>query len=161
MRDGVCLFQRRVWNGAERAGAAVPVERSLGTGLHELFSGEGLAFYVKCVSGRLCANCLRGLGGVVGMVLVKSGLIRGGFYHILDDYDGVVNVRRVWQSECCVLREWRAHAGQQLGAQKKLVSSFVLIRRESDGNEAMWVERVPLLFWCFIKGRDEGEELAV
>lgn len=65
MRDGVCLFVGQVWNGVERAEAAVPTEHSLRRMLDDLLSKEGLASVLSCLRELMCVDEVRVLDGVL------------------------------------------------------------------------------------------------
>lgn len=60
-----------------------------------------------------------------------------------------------------MLRDLKMFAGQEFGAQNKLLSSFVGIPRKSHWKEKLWAGKVLLLFRCLLKGEREGEELAL
>lgn len=50
------------------------------------------------------------------------------------------------------MRERRTHATLEIGAHKKMMNSFVLIRNESDEEKEVWVGRALLLFLCVVGG---------
>lgn len=54
-----CVFLGQRSERAERAGAAVPGERSLATVLTELLSEEWLMSFVSCVKKRVCVEGVR------------------------------------------------------------------------------------------------------
>lgn len=82
---------------------------------------------------------------------MRSELIIGGFCSRLDEYHGALNLLLAWRTERCVLRDQRVCAGQELGAQKQLLNSFLLSREKSRGKKNLWVEKVLLLFRCLMK----------
>lgn len=159
--DEVCLFLGQASEGVKRAGATVSVEGAIGGMRGELRHGEWLTLTVNSVRERMCVDAEHVSDGDVWMVFFKSVLIRGGFFSILDDYDVVLDMLRAWWIERCVLRKPSIYAGQEFGAQKKLLSSLMLTRRESDGKKEIWVRKVLLLFWCLTKRAIEGKELTV
>lgn len=63
---------RQVSEEVDRAGAAVPLERSLGWGLGELFREKWLASLLGFVRERMCADEVCVLDGDVRVVFVKS-----------------------------------------------------------------------------------------
>lgn len=94
VRGGVCLFIGQVSKETERAGSAVPVKRTLGSLLYELFSGRWLASFVNCVRKQMCVDEIFVNDRNVRMVLVNSGLTSCGLFRGLDDYDKGLNVLR-------------------------------------------------------------------
>lgn len=88
-RDGLCLFLGQACKGAERGRAAVRAAPSLGRGVDELLSAILLAFFVKCLSSRMCVDVIRVFDGDVGTAFVNSVLVSGGFYPGLDDDNGL------------------------------------------------------------------------
>lgn len=75
LRDGVRLFLGQMSKEVERAEAAVPIERSFGAVLGELFSAEWLASVVSCVRKRMNVDGARVFDGDAQLVIVKSAFL--------------------------------------------------------------------------------------
>lgn len=63
----------------------------------------------------------------VGMVLAKSGFISEGFSHSSEDYSKALNEHRPSSVKGSVKHEQRVYVDPKFGAQRKLLSTFVLI----------------------------------
>lgn len=68
----------------EGAGAAVPADRLLWSGLGKLISGKRPALFAKYVGERMCADLVRALNGYVSMLIVKTGFTSERFHSSLD-----------------------------------------------------------------------------
>lgn len=126
-RDGVCLFFGEVPEEAERAGAGVTAEGSPSKKLVGLLGGGWLPSFANCVGERMCVDGLRLFDGDSRIVFVQSRIISRGVHFSLDDCDEALTVCRSWRTERRVPPEQRVFAGQKFGAQRRLLSSFVLI----------------------------------
>lgn len=62
---------------------------------------------------------------------------------------------RARRTEGCALREQRAYAGREPVAPKTLLSSFVLVRRNTEQKKEMGPENVPPPFRCLMKKKSE------
>lgn len=127
VRDRVYFFLGQASEEVQKAEATAPLEPSLGRIFGELFSTGWSRFFPKTLTERLCSDEVGVVDGDVRLMFVRSGLITGGFCSNLGEYDGALNILRVWPTERCVLREHRVYDDQNFRAQKKLLNSFVLI----------------------------------
>lgn len=114
--------------------------------LGALFCAEWLATSVSCVSKQICVDDVCVSSGDVRMVFVKSWYTNEGCFRSPDDDDGPFNVLEPWGTKERHLREQRTYAGQKTVAQKKLLKSFMLFPRKSDGRTKVWARKVLLLF---------------
>lgn len=78
VRDRVCLSLAQVSEGVEKAGAAVPLGRSLAGVLVTLSKKKGLASFVNGVRERVCVDGVSVFNGDVRMQFVKPRFIDGG-----------------------------------------------------------------------------------
>lgn len=81
--------------------------------------------------------------------LVRSAKSRNtlkGFCSTLSDCDENENLIRVERCEPCVRPEQRFYAGYRSGGGKKMTSTTVLVRSESDDKEEVWVSKVLVQF---------------
>lgn len=98
--------------------------------------------------------------GDVRIVLVNSGFINGEFCPSLYNHHGALNIIRATRTEVCVRHEQMAYAGQEFGAQKKLLNSFVFIRGKSDEKKEGRARKFFLLSRCLMGEESESDELA-
>lgn len=75
----------------------------------------------------MCGDAVRVSDGDARMVFVKSEFKSERFCSSLDDYDSALKVVGAFRAEECVLGEQRVYKGQNSGALKKSLNSFVLI----------------------------------
>lgn len=86
--------------------------------------------FVSCVREETCADGVRMFDVIVEMAFVKSGFRSGGNHSSLDDCDGPYSVVRAWRTERCVLREKTEFAGQKCQGPKRVLNSFLTVRRK-------------------------------
>lgn len=92
----------------------------------------------RCVTEQMCVNRVCVSEGDVRMVLVKLGLISRHFRPSLNSYGRARNVGRASSVEQCAERKRRVYANSEFGAQRKMLTSAVLVRKKRDEREEVW-----------------------
>lgn len=135
VRDEMCLALEHMTKTAERAKVALTVEDFFAGTVLRWAKGRSYSYSTECVRERVCVDGVRVLDEDVRTVVVKSVFISGGSCPNLDDYDGSFNVVKAFSVKAYVKCAQRIYANPELPAQKKMLSSFVLIRGEIDGTD--------------------------
>lgn len=90
---------------------------------------------------------------------LKYAFMSGGGCRLLKNYDLAANRKRTLRTENCGVLEQRAYASREFGAERKMLTSFVVVRGDGDEQEEIWVARVLLLCRCPLKGYTEALKL--
>lgn len=101
----------------------------------------------------------RGSVGDVRVMFVKSGFTSEGFCPTLQVYDRAANKMGILRTEGCKMHEQRVYASRGLLAERKIFTSFVVVRNDRDVEKEIWVARVLFLCLCFVKRDMESVEL--
>lgn len=126
----------------------------------ELFRKLVLQFLKEYVRENLLVERRHINDGDTRMKFRRSGVVSGKCCPTLSDDDKLRSRNSFSETRNCVLREPKMYVTHAFSAGRKTVSSFLLIRSESDEEEVIWLEKVLLLFRCVVAADKESGELA-
>lgn len=143
---------KEIMEATDTRGICLKVENHYGRMLGEPIRKKALQSFAKCVRVCVLVGGKHVYDGNIRMKFVNLGFVSRGCCCPLSDYNRSRSKIKITRNGGCLLHEQKVYATHESGAERKVMSSFALIRSESEEEKKMWTGNVLLLFCCAVSG---------